>query len=371
MTRRRWGLLAIGIGLLLSASPLWGPRALEAAGRAALPPTPASLSALPLRPTARLAGNTSARPWQAAPRTAQPRIGHVAAMLKIPALGLNTPVIQGTSDSLLLLAPGHFSGSVLPGEDGTSVIAAHNATYFRHLASLRPGASIEVRTRQGVFWFRVQDAQVMPADSPVLNTPTPSLDLEACYPLDALYFTPNRYVVQAFLVKDQLRPGLAAPSVAATQLPRAQIAAWIRMRYPLSISQNSIPMGRLSYVAPASQAVFMVEQSPAPLNVERDGVHLWVAFADLAQADNLPGIRSLFLPGHPAVIPPPWRRASRVQFFGPLDVSLSLSGQGHIVSMRLSDQDVVINQQSFRLTLTAVPGPQGWAISAATLRLQS
>lgn len=126
----------------------------------------------------------------------QPPAGAPVGRLLIPALHLDAAVVQGTGDAQLLLAPGHLPGSVLPGADGTSVIAAHNATYFRHLNRLSLGQRIYVATAAGRFAFAVTGKRVVRVGTPLANTRRPSLVLEACYPLSALYLTDRRYWVE-------------------------------------------------------------------------------------------------------------------------------------------------------------------------------
>jgi LPXTG-site transpeptidase (sortase) family protein len=86
--------------------------------------------------------------------------GAPVAVLSIPAIGLRTVILQGTSGSVLEGGPGHLRTSVLPGQIGTSVILGRQSTYggpFRHLASLVPGNSIKVVTGQTVATYKVID----------------------------------------------------------------------------------------------------------------------------------------------------------------------------------------------------------------------
>ena len=348
------------------AAPLWFPTVSEHLGAAALSTRPAVLASYqePVKNAVKARSNG----WIPAPHVRQPRNGQVAAELSIPALRLKTPVVEGTADPLLLLAPGHFSGSVMPGEIGTSVIAAHNATYFRHLNRLTPGDQVIVTTGQGTFWFQVSGAQVFKDNGPLLNSTVPSLALEACWPLSALYFTPTRYVVNAFLVKDVLTPtALQAVGESDAALPPAQIDRWIASRWHLGIRYNSIPMGHLTYRAPATRAVFHYQESPAPLNVERDGVHLWTAFKDVSQAGDVQAVKSLFLHQHIAITGGnPYWDASSIAFEGVLNVALTLTATGKPQRMVLSDDLVRIDGNPFRVTAGAVLGPHGWAIKSVS-----
>lgn len=67
------------------------------------------------------------------------------ARIRIPAIGVDLPVLHGTSEQTLARGIGHLFGSSLPvGGDGTdAVLTGHsslaNATMFDHLDELRPG----------------------------------------------------------------------------------------------------------------------------------------------------------------------------------------------------------------------------------------
>ncbi len=140
----------------------------------------------------------------------QPVTGSLMGRLEIPKLGISAPVTQGTALSILAVSVGHLSSSVLPGEVGTTVLAAHDVTYFHHIDELAPGDTLTVRTSQGVFTYKVVSHQVISVGTNVPNTPYPSLVLETCYPLDALQLVNQRYVVRAVLVASHLTPSSAA-----------------------------------------------------------------------------------------------------------------------------------------------------------------
>ena len=66
-------------------------------------------------------------------------------ILTAPTIGLRAPVVQGTSDAQLDDAVGHETASALPARQGTSVLAAHDVTWFTAAESTsRAGASVRV-----------------------------------------------------------------------------------------------------------------------------------------------------------------------------------------------------------------------------------
>ena len=87
-------------------------------------------------------------------------MGAPVAVLSIPAIGLRTVVLQGTTSSVLEDGPGHLRTTVMPGQAGVSVILGRQTAYggpFGALASLVPGDSIKVVTGQTVASYTVID----------------------------------------------------------------------------------------------------------------------------------------------------------------------------------------------------------------------
>lgn len=86
--------------------------------------------------------------------------GSPVAVLSIPAIGLRTVVLQGTTSSVLEDGPGHRRNTPMPGQVGISVILGRQTAYggpFRNLTSAAPGDRIEVVTGQTVASYTVID----------------------------------------------------------------------------------------------------------------------------------------------------------------------------------------------------------------------
>jgi len=84
--------------------------------------------------------------------------GTPVALLEIPRLGISEVVGEGTTSDLLRDGPGHQRSSVMPGQNGTSVILGRQTTYgapFADLKRLVPGDTIQVTTGQGTHTFTV------------------------------------------------------------------------------------------------------------------------------------------------------------------------------------------------------------------------
>jgi sortase A len=91
--------------------------------------------------------------------------GSPVSRLDIPALGVHQVVVEGTGADQLRKGPGHLPVSVLPGQAGNAVLAAHRLALggpFRDLNQLRPGARIVLTTGQGVFTYRLTGVRSVP-----------------------------------------------------------------------------------------------------------------------------------------------------------------------------------------------------------------
>jgi len=58
------------------------------------------------------------------------------AVLRIPRLRVEVPVLPGTDDRTLDRAVGHIDDTALPGADGNSGIAGHRDGFFRALKDI-------------------------------------------------------------------------------------------------------------------------------------------------------------------------------------------------------------------------------------------
>jgi sortase A len=132
-------------------------------------------------------------------RSLQSDLGLPIAVLEIPAIGLEVPVLEGTDKLTLNRAAGHIEGTARPGSDGNVAIAGHRDGFFRGLKDLDVGDHLVLTTLDGRQVFEAQDLRVVdPEDVWVLDpTPSPTLTLVTCYPFYFVGRAPQRFVVTA------------------------------------------------------------------------------------------------------------------------------------------------------------------------------
>ena len=121
------------------------------------------------------------------------------AVLRIPKIRLEVPVLPGTDDFTLNRAVGHIEDTAMPGTDGNSGIAGHRDGFFRGLKDVGVGDAIEIETLHGKEVYHVERVWVVyPQEVSVLDaTPTRSLTLVTCYPFYHVGPAPQRYIVRA------------------------------------------------------------------------------------------------------------------------------------------------------------------------------
>ncbi len=123
------------------------------------------------------------------------------AILRIPKIGLEVPVLDGTDDLTLNRAVGRIEGTATVETMGNLGIAGHRDGYFRGLKDVAVGDAIELETLTGELTFAIDKISiVMPTDVHVLApTERPTITLIGCYPFYYVGKAPQRYVVRATL----------------------------------------------------------------------------------------------------------------------------------------------------------------------------
>ena len=121
------------------------------------------------------------------------------AVLRIPRLGLEVPVLEGTAEVTLDRALGHIEGTARPGKPGNVGIAGHRDGFFRVLKDIATGDVLELVLPTGTRLYRVDQLSVVqPNDVRVLApTKTATITLVTCYPFYFVGPAPQRFIVQA------------------------------------------------------------------------------------------------------------------------------------------------------------------------------
>jgi sortase A len=224
------GRVLIGAGILLllfTAYQIWGTSFQEShtqaglrtqlqaeAGSARVRSALAQAAALDALPTG---------PPLSAPRTQDPAEGDPIGDIRIPVIGINQVVVEGTNTPDLRKGPGHYIGTPLPGQGGNASIAGHRTTYghpFYNLDSVKVGDPIVLTTLQGIFVYDATKSWVVsPSDTDVIkNVFADILTLTTCNPR---FSASTRLVVQAKLAHSQLFPN-SLPVAALHADPKSQ-----------------------------------------------------------------------------------------------------------------------------------------------------
>ena len=140
-------------------------------------------------------------------------------LLEAAQIGMQAPVLSGDADTQLNVAVGHVPNSAWPGQPGTTILAAHDVTYFSEIDQLQSGAEVDYVTPCVTYRYVVTGDQVISVGTPIYSTPgLPTLVLETCYPTDALFLTNQRFILEARFVS-ALKTGHSPPIVTAPPVP--------------------------------------------------------------------------------------------------------------------------------------------------------
>ena len=163
-------------------------------------------------------------PPMAAPRTNAPPEGDPIGYIRIPRIGINQVVVEGTNTPDLRKGPGHYTGTPLPGQSGNAAVAGHRTTYghpFYNLDSVKVGDPIVLTTLQGIFVYDATKSFVVsPSDTSVIqNVFADELTLTTCNPR---FSASTRLVVQGKLVHSQLFPNSGLPAAQLHADPKSE-----------------------------------------------------------------------------------------------------------------------------------------------------
>jgi len=141
-------------------------------------------------------------------RTSSTR-GEVIGRLRVPRMGLNILLVNGTDHDTLKKGPGRDLRTFMPGENRLVYIAGHRTTYlapFSHIDRLRSGDRFTINVPYGTFIYSVTRHRIVKStDLSVLRSPEHEVvELQACHPR---FFASHRYIAYARLLRVEPRGG--------------------------------------------------------------------------------------------------------------------------------------------------------------------
>ena len=131
-----------------------------------------------------------------------PHYGDRFGQLIISDCGIDCPLFMGDGDVALRNGAGVYYGSRIPGYGGTTLVAAHNNTFFNGLKNAAEGQEIMIRTSYGNFRYIVKGTAIKNALDVTaydLAADYENLVLYTCYPFDEIGLTKKRFFVYAEL----------------------------------------------------------------------------------------------------------------------------------------------------------------------------
>jgi sortase A len=132
-------------------------------------------------------------------------VGDPIGRIRIPEIGVNKVVVEGTDGGSLRKGPGHYPETPFPGIHGTVAIAGHRTTYgapFNELDKLEQGDEILVEMPYGRFVYEVERQQIVEPTATWVTRRVnhDRLVLTACHPK---YSAAERIVIFARLQDTQ------------------------------------------------------------------------------------------------------------------------------------------------------------------------
>jgi len=156
------------------------------------------------------------------------RRGQAIGRLRVPRLGLNMVLVDGTDDASLKKGPGLDRRTYMPGEGQLVYIAGHRTTFlapFAHIERMRAGDPVTIEVPYATFVYRVVTKKIVSADdlAALRSNGREIVKLQACHPR---FFASHRYIVSARLVRIDPRgqPAIAAPPRVLAAAPLAASA---------------------------------------------------------------------------------------------------------------------------------------------------
>lgn len=129
--------------------------------------------------------------------------GQAIARIRVPRMGLDMVVVDGTETQSLKKGPGRDLKTYMPGQGQLVYIAGHRTTYlapFSHIDSMRVGDRVTLQLPYATFVYAVTGHVIVPDTdlSRLVSHGRELLALQACHPR---FFATHRYIVYAKVVR--------------------------------------------------------------------------------------------------------------------------------------------------------------------------
>ncbi len=137
------------------------------------------------------------------------RRGEAVGRIRVPRIGLEAYIVNGTDAETLKKGPGRYIRSFMPGERRLVYVAGHRTTYgapFSRIDRLANGDRVLVEMPYATFEYRVARHAVVEATATEVlrSRDREELVLQACHPR---FFATHRYLVYASPVRVTPRGG--------------------------------------------------------------------------------------------------------------------------------------------------------------------
>lgn len=127
-------------------------------------------------------------------------------VLTINSLNLQVAIFNGTDDLTLDRGAGRIKGMARTGENGNLGISGHRDGFFRVFKDIQMGDEILIQTAGEVEKYEVTDMKIVPKEDHSVLAPTDekTLTVVTCYPFYFVGHAPERLIVTALPVQDEL-----------------------------------------------------------------------------------------------------------------------------------------------------------------------
>ena len=203
--RRGWFVFASVLGIVVAAGLV---TASFRGGGSATPPSTTTTPA----PSTTAATTTTLEPLPVPEDSPADPYANVPVVqigsIEIPRIGLDHPVYEGITLTVIDHGPGHWPGSALPCHRGNAVFPGHRVTHshpFLNIDQLEPGDEIIFHMPEADCVYRVTETLiVVPTDMWVVDqTETPTATIIACHPKHS---AAQRIVVKSEFVQEVPKP---------------------------------------------------------------------------------------------------------------------------------------------------------------------